>query len=60
MASQDFSLVHHGIYDVSGAALVTAVGRVNIPFAAIASGAALYIVPAGAGQVAVLETEVLP
>ena len=60
MTSGDFTLVHHGIYDVSGAALITAVSGVNIPFAAIVSGASLFIVSAGDGQVAVLETEVAP
>ena len=58
MALGDHTLVHHGICDLSGAAITTKVGQVNIPFAGVASGSALYIVPAGDGQAAVLEVNV--
>jgi len=59
MASGDFSVVHHGVFALSGASITAAIGRVNIPFAAIASGAGIHIVPAGHGQAAVLEVNVL-
>jgi hypothetical protein len=60
MASGDFSLVHHGTYNLSGASIITAVGRVNIPFAAIASGAGIHIIGHGDGQASVLEVNVAP
>ena len=58
MADGDFALIHHGVHDLSGAALYTAVANVNIPSKTIASGAGLFLVSAGNAQVAVLEVNV--
>ena len=55
MAQGDYTLTHHGVHNISGAALTTAVAGVNITEAERLSGARLFFVPAAQGQVAVLE-----
>ena len=55
MAIGDMTLTHHGVHNISGAALATAVGNINLSNEEFQSGARVFIVPAGQGQVAVLE-----
>ncbi len=50
------TLTNHGTFDVSGAALKTAVDGLTIAGAA-GSGAGLYFVSLGNGQVQVLEVD---
>ena len=59
MPAGDFSLVTHGIFDLSGAGIATAVGNINIDALQIASGAGVHIVSTGQGSAAVLEVNVL-
>ena len=55
MAIGDLVLTHHGVHNISGAALTTAIAGVNITEAERLSGAVLLLVPSAQGQVAVLE-----
>ena len=55
MALGDLVLTHHGVHNISGAALKTAIDAVNITESERLSGAVLLLVPSDQGQVAVLE-----
>ena len=55
MPAGDMTLTNHGVYDLSGAAIATAVGDINITAGEFISGARVFIVPAGNGQAAVFE-----
>ena len=54
MADGDPTLVNHGSFEVSGAALTTAVNALSAVHP-ILSGGAIYMIPIGFGQVQLLE-----
>ena len=57
MVSGDLSLVDHGVFNVSGADMATAVGGIG-PLVRIISGAALHFIPVGEGQINLLQVVV--
>ena len=57
MAMGDVTLTNKGTFDISGAALKTAVDSINSKVLGI-SGAGLFFVPTDPGQVQVLQVEV--
>lgn len=57
MASGDPTLTDHGIYSISGAALKTAVDAIT-GVTLGHSGASLYFIPAGEGQINLLQVEI--
>ena len=52
MAKGDLTLTEHGTYDISGAALKTAVDSINLPFDTVASvvSGQIFLLPTGNGQ----------
>ncbi len=58
MAVGDLTLTNHGVFELSAAALKTKVDTLQITPAAFVSGAQLIFVPAGNGQVRLLEVAV--
>ena len=57
MATGDVTLTGYGVHDISGTALITAGGLVNLGTAQI-SGAQIHLIPVGDGQVAVYKSVV--
>ena len=53
-----YSLINHGVYNLSGTAIAAAVGRVVITPLQRLSGSDIHIVSMGNGQAAVLEVNV--
>ena len=58
MAVGDLTMTNHGVFELSAAGLKTKVDTLNITSVAFGSGAQLYFVPAGNGQVRLLEVAV--
>ena len=57
MASGDPTLTLHGVYDMSGAALQTAVDAIT-PYHPLLSGASIHFIPAGDGQCSLVSISV--
>ena len=59
MVDGAYSLTNHGVYNISGAALGTAIGSVNIKAAAHISGSHIVLIPMSDGkQVNLLQIDV--
>ncbi|KKN28680.1 hypothetical protein LCGC14_0851920 [marine sediment metagenome] len=58
MAPGDYTLTDHGTFSISSIELKNAVDGVNITDVQFISGGRLHLVPAGEGQISVLEVEV--
>ena len=58
MVSGDLILTNHGVFELSAAGLKTKVDTLNILALEFISGARLHFVPAGNGQVRLLEVAV--
>ena len=58
MAGGDLTLTNHGVFELSAAGLKTKVDTLQITGAESISGAQLIFVPAGNGQVRLLELAV--
>ena len=57
MATGDVTISSYGVFPVSGAALITAVNNINLENAEV-SGAKLYLLPVGEGQIQVYSTSI--
>ena len=60
MASGDPSLRDYGVFNISDGTLVAAVDGITGPISSYISGGGLHFVPAGEGQINLLQVDIEP